>query len=55
MINDTTRRFPRTLNEAFPQGAEYGCAITHYRNHMSRLNLWILLCSGALVLTWLFA
>ena len=28
----TTRRFPRTLNEAFPIGAEYGCAITRYRN-----------------------
>lgn len=22
-----TRRFPRTLNDAFPFGAEYGCAI----------------------------
>lgn len=22
-----SRRFPRTLNEAFPYGAEYGCAI----------------------------
>lgn len=22
-----TRRYPRTLNEAFPHGAEYGCAI----------------------------
>lgn len=22
-----TRRYPRTLSEAFPHGAEYGCAI----------------------------
>ena len=22
-----SRRYPRTLNEAFPRGAEYGCAI----------------------------
>lgn len=22
-----TRKYPRTLNEAFPHGAEYGCAI----------------------------
>ena len=28
----TTRRFPRILNEAFPIGAEYGCAITRDRN-----------------------
>lgn len=23
-----TRRFPRTLDQAFPFGADYGCAIT---------------------------
>jgi len=28
-----TRRYPRTMNEAFPFGPEYGCAITRYRNH----------------------
>ena len=22
-----TRRFPRTMDEAFPRGAQYGCAI----------------------------
>lgn len=26
-MNITTRKFPRTLNEAFPFGAEYGNAI----------------------------
>lgn len=25
-----TRRFPRTMNEAFPFGPEYGCSITRY-------------------------
>ena len=27
MINDTTRTFPRTLNEAFPNTTQYGAAI----------------------------
>ena len=26
-MNDTTRRYPRTLNEAFPGSATYACAI----------------------------
>jgi len=25
-----TRKFPRTMNEAFPFGPEYGCSITRY-------------------------
>jgi len=28
----TTRRFPRTLDQAFPTGAAYGCAITRPRH-----------------------
>lgn len=31
-MNSTVRTFPRTLDEAFPDGADYGCAIVHYRN-----------------------
>jgi len=27
-----TRRYPRTMNEAFPYGPEYGCAITRYKH-----------------------
>lgn len=26
-MNDTTRRHPRTMAEAFPRTAQYGCAI----------------------------
>lgn len=28
---NTTRKFPRTLDEAFPNTAEYGCPLTVYR------------------------
>lgn len=28
---NTTRKFPRTLDEAFPYTAEYGCSLTVYR------------------------
>ena len=47
MINDTTKRFPRTLDEAFNHGADYGCAITHYRSQLSRLTTWVFLCGLA--------
>ena len=30
-MNDTSRRHPRTLDEAYPFGAEYGCSVEHYR------------------------
>ena len=31
MTNDTPRKHPRTLDEAYPFGAEYGCAVERYR------------------------
>ena len=30
-MNNTTRRYPRTLHEAFPADASYACAIEHHR------------------------
>lgn len=50
---NTTRKYPRTLNEAFPHTAEYGCALTVYRRsplrHMIYAAAWItlLLCTLA--------
>ena len=47
-MNDTTRVFPRTLDQAFNYGADYGCSIVHYRNHWTWFNritvavLWVL-------------
>jgi len=33
--NGTTRSFPRTLDQAFNSGADYGCSIIYYKNHWS--------------------
>lgn len=43
----TTRRFSRTLNEAFPVGAKYGCAITCYRRKPN-VKFWLCLMVVAL-------
>jgi hypothetical protein len=46
--NGTTRSFPRTLDQAFNHGADYGCSIIYYKNHWSWANravafiLWVL-------------
>jgi len=46
--NSTTRVFPRTLDQAFNGGADYGSAIICYKNRWSWANraavfiLWVL-------------
>ena len=30
MINDTPRKHPRTLDEAYHFGPRYGCSVEHY-------------------------
>jgi len=37
-VNDTTRRFPRTLREAFPQDREWAYSIEKHRAPMSALE-----------------
>ena len=38
---DTTRRYPRTLNEAFPRTADYANPIEHHRPYNGdRLVIW---------------
>ena len=37
--NGTTRCFPRTLDQAFNHGADYGCSIVRYRN--PNFGFWI--------------
>ena len=40
-INDcTTKRHPRTLNEAFPGTVEYACAIERYERWSPLRALW---------------
>jgi hypothetical protein len=41
-LNDTTRCYPRTLDEAFPKSAEYAQAIEHYPSGSSGLFEFIL-------------
>ena len=47
-MNPTTRRFPRTLAEAFPNSLEasqaraaYGCAITRPGGNQSYAHVWV--------------
>ena len=50
--NRTTRSFPRTLDQAFNSGADYGCAITHYKNHWSWVTNAAAFIAWVLVLAW---
>jgi hypothetical protein len=45
-INDTTRTYPRTLDEAFPNSAEYAQAIEHYPHGSSGVFEFVLLIVG---------
>jgi len=49
-INDTTRSYPRTLNEAFPNSAEYAQAIEHCHRGGSGIFEFILLLIGIAML-----
>ena len=48
----TTRVFPRTLDQAFGHGADYGCAITHYKNHWSWVTNAAAFIAWVLALAW---
>lgn len=54
-MNTTTRRHPRTLNDAFSRTADYGCALHVYRRHPLRKALsavaWIFVLLGIFALT----
>ena len=41
-----TRKYPRTLNEAFPTGPEYGCAVTSFaRDPMANLAIKVVIAA----------
>lgn len=44
-----TRRYPRTLAEAFPRGPEYGCAIERPAPRKTRLGVLVCLLIVALL------
>ena len=50
--NGTTRRFPRSLDQAFNSGADYGCSIVGYRNRWSWVNRAAVCVLCALALVW---
>ncbi len=53
----TTRKHPRTLDEAFPFGADYACAVTRPGNRHEYLADWALaiiiaFCLAAAMVSW---
>lgn len=50
-----TRRYHRTTHEAFPHGAEYGCAIERPNNAARRRRIIFGLYVIALLLLWTWA
>ena len=56
-MNETTKRFPRTLAEAFPDSREasiarahYGCAVTRYREDFSHTRVYMpIICVCTLI------
>ena len=54
-MNNTTRKHPRTLAEAFPHTVEYGCAIEHHRSPGSVVaDCLVAVVLGLLGAVWLF-
>jgi len=58
MTNNTPRKHPRTLGEAFPFGTSYGCAVEAYRRpnrwYDYMLAIMIGVALAALLFFWLF-
>jgi len=56
-MNDTPRRHPRTLDEAYPFGPRYGCSVERYRRRESLadwlLAIFIGVALAALLFFWL--
>lgn len=44
-MNDTTRRFPRSLQEAFPQDRQWAYAIERYSNRTEQVGSVLLACA----------
>ena len=54
-MNETTRKHPRTINEAFPHTVEYGCSIEHHTPASSTVaDCIVAVCLGLLGACWLF-
>ena len=55
-MNDTTRRFHRTIDQAFPHGPIYASSVEHYRRGEPRwavlLGCFAVGCTFAALLLW---
>lgn len=54
-MNDTTRRFPRTLREAFPRDRQWAYSIERHRAPMSVLEAlvaWASITGMSVLLAW---
>lgn len=54
-MNDTTRRFPRTLREAFPRDRQWAYAVEKHRAPMSVLEAllaWASITGMCLLIAW---
>lgn len=50
-LNETTKRFPRTMSEAFPSSVDNAYSITQYRPHYGDWFVWITCAFAAGFLT----
>lgn len=48
-----TRKYPRTMNEAFPRGTEYAASIERTRRADWSGRLIIVICAGLIATPWL--
>ena len=54
-MNNTTRKHPRSLSEAFPRTTEYAASIEHHTPAGSTVaDCVVAVCLGLLGATWLF-
>jgi len=51
-MNTTTRKFPRSINEAFGSGTAYACAIERTRRHDASGRLIVAVLVALLAFAW---
>jgi hypothetical protein len=53
-MNDTSRKHPRTLDEAYPFGARYSCSVERYRRRESLADWLLAIMIGVVLAALLF-
>ncbi len=55
MSAPTVRKFPRTMDEAFPRGVEYACSVERHRAPMGfieALLAWVSISGMSMLIAW---